>query len=182
MHPEKGPMVLELNFQPGLSIQLANNAGLKKRLERVEDLQVRDAEHGVRIAKALFASSFADKVRAEEGIKTIRALEQVKIYSSKGKKVKVLARVDTGALRSSIDRKLAEDLGLLAEDNILWSKRYAYRSAGGKQPRPVIGLTIRLGGRKIKTSASVANRSRLATPLLIGRYDLTGFLVDPVAE
>lgn len=182
LHPEKGPMVLELNYQPGLSIQLANMAGLKRRLQRVEDLQVRDAEHGVRIAKALFVSSFADRVRAEEGVKTIKAVEQVKVYSAGGKKVKVLARIDTGALRSSIDRKFAQDLGLLSEDNILWRKRYAYRSATGKQSRPVIGLTLRLAGRKIKTSASVANRTKLATPLLIGRYDLSGFLVDPIVS
>src|SRR6266404_7790174 len=38
LNPEKGPMVLELNARPGLQIQLANMAGLKKRLERVEDL------------------------------------------------------------------------------------------------------------------------------------------------
>jgi hypothetical protein len=46
LHPEKGPMVLELNDQPGLSIQLANMTGLRKRLERVEDLEVRGSEHG----------------------------------------------------------------------------------------------------------------------------------------
>src|SRR3989337_4425981 len=61
LHPEKGPMKLELNYQPGLSIQLANAAGLRKRLERVEDLQVRDASHGVKIAKALFISNFSDR-------------------------------------------------------------------------------------------------------------------------
>src|SRR3990167_420991 len=31
LHPEKGAMVLELNAQPGLQIQMANLAGLKKR-------------------------------------------------------------------------------------------------------------------------------------------------------
>src|SRR3972149_5105003 len=40
LHPEKGPMVLELNAQPGLQIQLANMEGLKKRLERIEDIDV----------------------------------------------------------------------------------------------------------------------------------------------
>ncbi|MFV1917494.1 MAG: sugar-transfer associated ATP-grasp domain-containing protein [Patescibacteria group bacterium] len=179
LHPEKGPMILELNYLPGLQIQLANLAGLKKRLERVEDLRVRDAEHGVKMGKALFASAFADRVRAEEGIKTVKSVERVKIYV-KGKKSEFVdARIDTGALRSSIDRGLAERLGLLTEDNIIFKRGYAYRSASGKQPRPVIGLTIRLVGRKIKTSASVANRTKMSTQLLIGRRDLTGFLVDP---
>lgn len=178
LHPEKGPMILELNFQPGLSIQLANAAGLRKRLERIKDLEVRDAEHGVKVAKILFAERFADRVRVEEGVKILKTVEKVKIYTPKKKAQKVEARIDTGALRSSIDRNLAEELGLLDESNILWKRKYAYRSAHGKQSRPVIGLNIRLAGRKIKTSASVANRSKLSTPILIGRRDLQGFLID----
>ncbi len=35
---ERGPLVLELNARPGLAIQIANGAGLRKRLERI-DLQ-----------------------------------------------------------------------------------------------------------------------------------------------
>jgi alpha-L-glutamate ligase-like protein len=179
LHPEKGPMILELNYQPGLSIQLANSSGLRKRLERIEDLEIKDSEHGVRIARVLFAERFADRVKVEEGVKTLRATERVKIYPP-GKKAKFVdARIDSGALRSSIDKNLAEDLGLLTEENILWRKRYAYRSASGRQSRPVIALTMRLAGRKIKTSASVADRSKMAAPMLIGRNDLQGFLVNP---
>jgi alpha-L-glutamate ligase-like protein len=180
LHPEKGPMILELNYQPGLSIQLCNAAGLKKRLDRIEDLRIKDAEHGVNVARTLFAERFADRVKAEEGVKILKSVERVKVYAKGKKGVKVDARIDTGALRSSIDRNLAEELGLLNEDNVLWRKRYAYRSAQGKQSRPVISLTMRVAGRKIKTSASVANRSRLSTPLLIGRNDLDGFLVNPI--
>jgi len=178
LHPEKGPMILELNYQPGLSIQLANATGLRRRLERVRDLEVKDAEHGVRIAKVLFAERFADRVKAEEGVKILNPVEHVKVFPYKdGKAVTILSRIDTGAVRSSIDRSLAESLGLLSEENILWKKHYAYRSAYGKQSRPVIGITFKLAGRKIKTSASVANRKRLTTALLIGRNDLSGFLV-----
>ena len=35
IHPEKGPMVLEANARPGLSIQLANRKGLRPRLEAI---------------------------------------------------------------------------------------------------------------------------------------------------
>lgn len=35
---EKGPLILELNARPGLSIQIANHAGLRPRLEAVETL------------------------------------------------------------------------------------------------------------------------------------------------
>ncbi|KKQ85355.1 MAG: Alpha-L-glutamate ligase-like protein [Candidatus Woesebacteria bacterium GW2011_GWB1_38_8] len=178
MHPDKGPMILELNSQPGLSIQLANASGLRRRLDRVKDLDVKDADHGVRISKILFAERFADRVKAEEGVKILKPVEKVKVYAlSNGKSLMVNARIDTGAVRSSVDRQLAEDLGLMSEENILWRKKYAYRSAHGKQSRPVIGVTFKLAGRKIKTSASVANRSKLLTPLLIGRNDLSGYLI-----
>ena len=180
LHPEKGAMVLELNAQPGLQIQMANLAGLKKRLERVEELEVRDADHGVRIAKALFAERFADKVKAEEGIKILSQIEKVAIYSLDGKKkISTDARIDTGAQRSSIDRSLAKELGLLDEKNILWKDRYQYRSASGLETRPVVGIKFILKGKIVKSSVSVANRSKMSSKLLIGRNDMSGFLVNP---
>lgn len=175
VHPEKGPMVLELNAQPGLQIQLANMEGLRKRLERVEDLEVRDAEHGVKIAKAIFAGRFADRVAVEEGIKTIGTKEQVKLVTLDGRKIDIWAKIDTGAWRSSIDRTLATDMGLLDKNNVLWNK--AFKGALGTEKRPIINLKYYLAGRKISTLASVADRSKLRRPLIVGRRDLAGFLV-----
>lgn len=179
LHPEKGPMVLELNPYPGLQIQLANMAGLRKRLDRVEDLEVRDAEHGVKIAKALFMASFADRVKAREGVRTISALEEITIKGAlpEKKRKKVIAKVDTGAWRTSISETLAKELGLLEKSNILWTKKV--RSSLGQEERPVISLTYWLAGRKIVTPASVAKRMALKYPVLIGRKNLKGILVDP---
>ncbi|OGM02523.1 hypothetical protein A2115_00895 [Candidatus Woesebacteria bacterium GWA1_41_8] len=180
LHPEKGPMVLELNAQPGLQIQLANEAGLKKRLERVEDLEIIDSEHGVKVAKALFAERFADRVKAEAGLKTVKAVEEVKIRDYKGNKVGALAKIDTGAWSSTIDRNLAKQLGLLKKTNILLYRRKI--SSFGKERRAVIPLTFWLAGRKIRTRVSVSDRSDLTHKLLVGRIDLTGFLVNPEIE
>ena len=180
LHPEKGPMVLEINSQPGLTIQLANAAGLRKRLERVEDLRVRDVEHGVKIAKALFMSSFADRVKAEEGVKIISAIQDITIKAADKKKKKVIAKIDTGAWRTSISETLAKEAGLLDEKNILWNKRF--KSALGLEERPVISLTFWLAGRKITTPTSVAKRMALKFPVIIGRKNLKGFLVDPVVK
>src|SRR3989344_4294572 len=123
LHPEKGPMVLELNSQPGLQIQLANMAGLKKRLERVEDLHVRDVEHGVNIGKALFGERFAGRVKKDKEVKKISVWEEITLVSDTGKKVRVLAKVDTGAWRTSIDKELAAKLGILKKENILWMRK-----------------------------------------------------------
>ena len=175
IHPEKGPMVLEMNAQPGLQIQLANMEGLKKRLERVEDLDVADAQHGVMIAKAIFAGRFENRRALEEGIKTIKNEEIVKIVLPDKHKVEVEAKVDTGAWRSSIDKTFADENGLLQKENILWTK--VFKSALGIEERPVINLSFYLAGRRIDTVASVANRKGLKKVFIIGRRDLQGFLV-----
>jgi alpha-L-glutamate ligase-like protein len=180
VHPEKGPMVLELNAQPGLQIQLANMEGLKKRLERVEDLDVISVEHGVRIAKALFAGRFENRHAVTEGVKTIGAAEEIRVESFKGRKVKVKAKIDTGAWSSSIDKTLAKELGLMVKENILW---YGDKiSAFGEERRPIIAVKFYLAGRKINTKMSVTNRGRLTYKVLIGRTDLQGFLVKPWIE
>ena len=175
LHPEKGPLVLELNAQPGLQIQLANAEGLKKRLERVEDLEVADADHGVMIAKAIFAGRFADRIAVKEGIKMIKNDEEVKIVLPNKHKDKVMAKIDTGAWRSSIDKTYAEKNGLLQKDNILWTK--IFKSSLGSEERPVINISFYLAGTKINTIASVSNRKGLKKIFIIGRRDLQGFLV-----
>ncbi len=180
MHPEKGPLIIELNAQPGLQIQMANMEGLKKRLERVDEMEVRDAAHGVAIAKALFAGKFAGRVKSDETSIVIKAKEKITILSfDKTKSTEVEARVDTGAKRSSIDKKLAESLNLLSPKNILWKDRYEYRSATGLQSRMVVGVEYTLSGKRIKTSVSVADRSKMGNHFLIGRNDMVGFVVNP---
>lgn len=177
LHPDKGPMILELNSQPGLQIQLVNMVGLRRRLDKVEDLEVRDAEHGVRVAKALFATRFLDRVKAEEGIKTIKTEEEIKIVSKSGERVVVKARIDTGALNTSIDINLAETLGLFDKDRILWYKRV--QSALGRDKRAVIPITFFLAGRRVRTVATVAGRRSLPHKMIIGRLDVKGFLISP---
>jgi len=66
---EKGPLVIEINDQPGLQIQLANRCGLHTRLKRVEDLDVVGKYKGIHIAQLLFAESFSDKVKIQKGTK-----------------------------------------------------------------------------------------------------------------
>ena len=169
------PKVLELNAQPGLKIQLANRAGLKRRLERVEGLKVETPEKGIKIARSLFADPRLRDVVV--GKKRVGVFEEVEIQSFVGERIKVKAKVDTGAFRTSIDRELARRLGLLNLENILYHGRY--RSSMGKEKRPIIELVFWLEGKKIKTAANISDRSNLKRPMIIGRRDLKGFLVKP---
>lgn len=173
----KGPLIVELNARPGLSIQVANRAGLQKRLERVERLEIRSPEHGVKVAKALFGASFADRVSSKNEPKIISLIEEIKIVAQDKSRVSVMAKVDTGADRSAIDEELAKKLGLLSDDNIIYQVRY--RSALGKHRRPVIALEYYLAGQKINSMVSVTDRAKLRTKFLIGKRDLLGFVIRP---
>lgn len=108
---EHGPTVLELNARPGLSIQLANLSGLKKRLERISELKIQSIEKGVRVGMDLFGGEIEAGVEGLSGKKIIGAVEKVKLIGKDGKEIEAEAKIDTGAYSSSIDTELAKELG-----------------------------------------------------------------------
>ncbi len=111
------------------------------------------------------------------GRTTIGVSELVEVRSFLGERVPVKAKIDTGAYYTSMDMDLAKQLGLLRPENIVRERRF--RSALGEQIRPLVDLTFWLGGKKIKTIASVTDRSKLSKPMIVGRSDLKGFLINP---
>jgi len=170
---ERGPMVVELNGFPGLSIQLANRAGLKRRLERVEGLDVRDANHGVKIAQALFAESFADQIIAKEGLSIIPVDPKIIVFDDEQHEHLVTALVNTSRFRSAISEQLAQQLGLIDIDDLLWQQE----SLEGKVP--VIETTLRIKERTIKTAVIVSKKlNRSKHKIELGKRDLEGFLVS----
>lgn len=171
---QQGPMVLEVNARPGLSIQNANRASLRSRLERVENLAVSTPERAVEIAKNLFAESFSEKVSITPKILTI--IQEVTFYRN-GEPITVKAKLDTGAFRTSIDRKFAELLDL----QILSEKVYV-KSASGESFRPTAKTSFTLGGKKINTVASIVDRSNLKYPVIIGHRDMKDFLIRPIND
>jgi len=168
------PKVLELNNQVGLKIQVANQAGLRKRMERVEGLKVKTSKKGIKIAQALFADPKLRDVSI--GKKTITVFEKIKLRPFVGEPVEVLAKIDTGAYRTSIDKQLAKELGLLSPENKLFYK--GYRSSMGSEKRPIVEVSFWLKGKKVKTAANISDRSKLKRPVIIGRRDLKGFLIN----
>ena len=172
LHPQKGPMIVELNGFPGLSIQLANRAGLKRRLERVEGLEVRNAEHGVKIAQALFAELFNDNITTEGSLAIIPTKPTVTIFGDYKEQRVVPGLVNTGRNRSAISMKLAEDLGLLDFDDLLWQQK----EVEGRVP--VVEVTYSVKGKKRKTAMVVTKHlDRSAHKVELGRRDTSGFLI-----
>lgn len=108
---ENGPIILELNARPGLSIQIANLSGLKSRLERVSELKIKTIKKGVRVGMDLFGGEIEEELEEISGKKVIGTVEKVKLIGKDGKEVEVEARIDTGAGISAIDKNLARELG-----------------------------------------------------------------------
>lgn len=108
---DKGPVVLEANARPGLSIQIANLAPLKERLEKVEGLKVKGIKRPIRVAQDLFGGEIQEEVEGITGRTMIGLKESVTLKSVQGKEITIDCKVDTGADSSSIDADLVKELG-----------------------------------------------------------------------
>lgn len=171
---KRGPLILEVNARPGLSIQNTNLTSLRTRLERLEDMHPSTPEKGVEIAKSLFTAPFSAKVPSSTQV--LPVIQPVTI-KSKDQVITVQAKLDSGAYRSSIDEKLAKKLKLTPT-----GKKVFVQSASGRRFRPTVSLFFELAGKKITTEASVIDRSHLRYQMIVGRKDLDGFLIKPVVD
>lgn len=172
---DDGPMVLEINARPGLDIQYANMSPLKSRLKRVEGLKVASPAKGVSLAKSLFGNDLNQEIEDMSGRIILGIEEKVSLITGEEEPYSVLSKVDTGAYRTTIDEALAQKLNL--HDQVVEYK--GVKGALGKQTRPIVDLTMQIRDRVINTQAFIVDRSDMKYDMIIGRRDLTGFLVDP---
>jgi alpha-L-glutamate ligase-like protein len=119
----KGPVIFEVNARPGLGIQVANQAGLRWRLEKAQGLDVKSIKHGIRLGKNLFGGEVEESIESISGRKVVNILEKVNIYhkpavsmKKRKQKIKVDKEIantfmDTGVLTSRISSRLANRIG-----------------------------------------------------------------------
>jgi len=173
IHPEKGPMIVELNGYPGLSIQICNRAGLKRRIERVEGLEIATAKQGVKVSQALFTHNFSDQEKIHDGVQVISTQPNVTILDEKRRKHETEALVNTGRYRSAISEKFAHDLGLFDIDDLLWRQQ---ESIEGKVP--VVEIKMQIRDKKINTAMIVVKKlNKTKHKIELGRKDIQGFLI-----
>ena len=170
-----GPRGLEIKTPPRLSIQLANQAPLRERLNRIRGLKVESLEKGVAIGQSMFARAVPENLEILTGRRVVGVFEPIIIALPNRKTHRLTAKLDTGAYSSSIDLKLAKKLGL--DQSIAYEKK-AW-SSFGEQTRPFINFNFTLNGERIDTVASLADRSQSRYDVLIGRRDLYNFVIDP---
>lgn len=202
---ELGPVFLELNARPGLSIQIANIAGLKERLDRVQGLNIKTIERGVKVGMNLFGGEIEEELEEISGRKIIGTVEKVKLIGKDGKEIEVEAKIDTGASFTSIDTELAKQLGfgqtimeyeklnidyeeiknLSKEQRETLSKNIPdlvdtaiIHSSHGTTYRPMIRINIFLNNVNVLVKTSIIDRKNLQYPIIIGKRNLGKFLID----
>ncbi len=119
--------------------------------------------------------SSEDKQKYElKGKTAIGFTAKITVLGTK-KEQEVMARIDTGAETSSLDMKLAADLNL----GPILETRFI-KSASGQSVRPLIKARMIIHEKEIEANFTLANRTHLKYPVLIGRNILKkGFLIDP---
>lgn len=128
---EKGPLIVELNARPGLSVQFANRDGLRRRLKKVAGIKVKNLDHSLRLAINLFGGEIEESIEMLSGKKVVGIIEEISIQNpTKDKFEKIKCKVDTGADRSSIDQDFLLELGLVDLHKYIdkyWTNTFATR-------------------------------------------------------
>lgn len=202
---ERGPVFLEVNARAGLSIQVANQAGLQERMERVSGLKIKNIKRGVNVGMDLFGGEIEEELEDISGQKVIGIIEKVKLIGRRDNEVEVEAKIDTGAGWSSIDADLARKLGFektVAEYEKInmkyedikdldkkerWNifkniphieSTVAVHSSSGSTYRPMVKIKMIMDKREIFSKVTIIDRTHLKYPIIIGKRNLSRFLID----
>ncbi len=163
---DMGPALLEVNARAGLMVQVANLAPLRARLERVSGIDVTTPEKGVRLAQDLFGQKRKAHAEGEEERPVLGTHESLSVAG-------IGATIDVPALLSAEEERTIFSPSLIAELQSI--------SGATKLETDEEGYRVKfaLGGRKIQTIAR-AGEVPQHVRAVVGRRDLSGFLIDPV--
>ncbi|MFB6148719.1 MAG: RimK family alpha-L-glutamate ligase [Halobacteriales archaeon] len=100
--------------------------------------------------------------------------EEIVVSGTTGSET-VLAKSDTGASRTSIDTKIAAEIGA---GPIKQMTRVKSGSVKSSKSRPVVDIVVGVGGERHTVSASIEDRSHMDYPVLLGRDILKNYQVD----
>ena len=100
--------------------------------------------------------------------------EEVVVTGTSGSQT-VTAKSDTGATRTSIDTRLAAEIGAGPIKSIARVKSGSRKTT---KSRPVVDVVVGVGGTQHTVTASVEDRSHMEYPVLLGRDILGNYQVD----
>lgn len=115
-----------------------------------------------------------DNPSSDREPQTIGATELVTLEGSNGS-TRVVAKIDTGADRTSIDVEVAAAIGAGPI-----TEYTSVRSATGDQSttRPVVDVHLAIAGRWEAVEASIEDRSHMNYPVILGKDVLSGYQID----
>jgi len=107
----------------------------------------------------------------------ILGLTEKTIIYGQGKQKTIIARIDSGATRSSIDKSLAKKLKLGPGP-----RTKLVKSSHGISRRPISEIKVKIDGKTLKGDFTLAERSHMTYKVLIGQDILKKgkFLIDPL--
>ena len=112
--------------------------------------------------------------REQQESSTIGYTEEVLVSGTSGTE-RIVAKSDTGASRTSIDTRLAADIGAGPIKSM--TKVRSGSSKAGKS-RPVVDIVVGIGGDRHTVPASLEDRAHMDYSLLLGRDILQHYQVD----
>ncbi|WP_232685720.1 RimK/LysX family protein [Halobacterium zhouii] len=136
-----------------------------------------DDEEVTRLARTLDDSMPPDVTETpgrEHETSIIGYTEEVLVSGTSGTE-RVLAKSDTGASRTSIDTRLAAQIGAGPIKSMTKVKSGSVKSG---KARPVVDIVVGIGGDRHTVAASLADRAHMDYPLLLGRDILEHYQVD----
>ncbi|MBA7496108.1 hypothetical protein ES702_06706 [subsurface metagenome] len=161
---DKGLIVVEANTRPGLEIQIANLAPLKPRLEKAEGIKIKTTKQAVRLTRDMFGGEIEEELEEISGKKVIGITEPVEIIDRKEKKHSFIAKIDTGILKTQIQKEIVRQLKLKKKN---------------KEEKPVALFSFIMDGLLVETEASIIDDPQIKYEIIIGKKDLKKFLIDP---
>lgn len=118
-----------------------------------------------------------EKALPKKARNVIGVVEEV-VLRGPASEAKVLARIDTGAERTTIDTDLAKAAGL---GPVLRRVRIRASAADKPEVRDVMGATLVIADKVFEVHAAITDRKDMRYPVIIGMDILkkSGFRVDP---
>lgn len=201
-----GPVVLEVNGHPGLGIQNANRQPLRERLERVIGLDITSTNRGLKVSRDLFSNlpesdddlpilgvyevvEVKDRHDKTQVLRTridtgLMSTTITRDMASRLGFTEALKAIEGVVLPSVVTAKDAQQAEASFRQTIKGLHPdlidiVAVRTAGKYVIRPKIPLTFRIGGVTIQAHVAIALDNKLSHPMIIGRRDLHGFLINP---
>ncbi|MDP3971062.1 MAG: sugar-transfer associated ATP-grasp domain-containing protein [bacterium] len=203
---QQGPVILEVNAHPGLEIQNANQTTLRDRLERVAGLNISSVVKGVKVCKDLFSND--TETEEDKAVIGVYESIEITDRNNKQQamRVRIDTGLTSTTISKDLARRLGFQDALTALDSIVLPSIVsasdarqveesfqhsikglhedivdivAVRSGDKYTIRPKVSLSFVLGKKNISTQVAIAMDNKLSHPIIIGRRDLAGFLVNP---